>query len=102
MPSDYPDFPSARQVLNYLQSYANHFELNDHIQYNSEVLKVQPILDGSQWEVSIKNKGTRKYKGIIVCNGHDTDYVIPTYPGTPTLERIHSRKVKYTNFLSNF
>jgi len=35
----------------------------------------------------------RRYKGVIIANGHDWDPRIPSYPGNPTMEIIHS--VKY-------
>ena len=37
MPADYPDFPSARQMLEYLRSYADAFGLRPHIQFRTKV-----------------------------------------------------------------
>lgn len=94
MPEDYPNFPSAAQVLRYLNNYADHFDLRKHIIFETEVTKVQPISDGSQWEVLLSNrKKPLIYKGVIICIGHDWDPNIPTYPGKSTLEQMHSRYV---------
>ncbi|GMH02714.1 hypothetical protein Nepgr_004553 [Nepenthes gracilis] len=45
--SDFPwpsfvtdDFPNARQVLDYIQSYARHFSLIQHIKFNSMVRSI--------------------------------------------------------------
>jgi len=99
MPSHYPDFPSAKQVLEYLKSYSAHFKLDQHIQFNTDVAKIHPILDGSKWEVILGSGEKRIYKGVIICNGHDWDSYIPTYPGKPTLEIIHSRQYRNPEIL---
>src|SRR6185312_11039192 len=43
MPSDYPDFPSAEQMLAYLRSYAQHFDLRQRIQFNTRVVFCRPL-----------------------------------------------------------
>ena len=42
MPATYPDFPSAAQMLTYLHSYADHYRLQEHIEYNTNVRLVAP------------------------------------------------------------
>src|SRR3974377_2047509 len=39
MPSDYPDFPSHRQVLAYFESYAEHFGLRPYITLKTRVIQ---------------------------------------------------------------
>lgn len=95
MPDHYPQFPSAEQILDYLKDYARHFQLTRYIQYNTEVVRADPILDGSTWNVFFKDGSVKVYKGVIVCTGHDWDKNIPTYPGEPTLEIIHTRDVRF-------
>ena len=100
MPDDYPDFPSAEQMLRYLNDYARHFQLFDHLEFGVEVDRADPILDGYQWEVltrkvddSTKTVVRRRFKGVIACTGHDWDCNIPVYPGRGTVESLHSRHV---------
>jgi cation diffusion facilitator CzcD-associated flavoprotein CzcO len=52
MPANYPDFPSAQQMLDYLRGYADHFGLREHIQFNTKVVMAAPRADGS-WELEI-------------------------------------------------
>lgn len=93
MPSHYPDFPSAEQVREYLINYAEHFKLMENIKFKTEVTRAHPILDGKQWTVTLSCGKTIRYKGVIVCIGNNWNPNIPSYPGTPTLETIHSRNV---------
>lgn len=93
-PKEYPTFPSAAQVLQYLNDYADHFQLRQHIQFSSNVVRAVPLIDGSQWLVTLESGEKRRYKGVIVCNGHDWEPNMPVYPGHPTLEIMHSHDYK--------
>jgi len=112
MPAEFPDFPSAQQMLEYLNSYAEVFKLRPHIQFRTKVLmclsKNDPVVclpkndpvatapgsdrigDG-RWEVELANGEKRIYKGVIVCNGHHWDKRFPNYAGKFTGEYIHSK-----------
>ncbi|MGA8224712.1 MAG: NAD(P)-binding protein, partial [Candidatus Acidiferrales bacterium] len=76
MPADYPDFPSAQQMLDYLRDYADHFQLRAQIQFNAKVLMALPLADG-RWELELGNGEKRIYKGLLVCNGHHWDKKFP-------------------------
>jgi cation diffusion facilitator CzcD-associated flavoprotein CzcO len=99
MPSDWPDFPSAQQVLGYLRSYADHYRLRPHIQLNTEVKHVRPIGKGKHsegWEVEINDGIKRVYKGVVVANGHHWSKRWPNYPGMHEFEgeTLHSKDYK--------
>jgi cation diffusion facilitator CzcD-associated flavoprotein CzcO len=79
MPVYHPDFPSARQMLDYLRDYADNFELRARIQFNT------PVADGRR-ELQLSGGDRRVYKGLIVCNGHHWDRKFPSYPGVFTGE----------------
>jgi Flavin-binding monooxygenase-like len=100
MSDNYPDFPSARQMLDYLASYAETFKLRPHIQFRTKVLMCLPLADGS-WEVELASGEKRVYKGVIVCNGHHWDKRYPDYCGTFTGEYIHSKDYKHPQQLAN-
>lgn len=109
MPSDYPDFPSQKQMGDYYSLYADTFGLRENIQFNTKVVKCLPREDET-WEVELSfesrvhaakkpsKDGTqnekRIYKGIIVCNGHHWDKRFPEYEGEFAGEIIHSKDYK--------
>lgn len=94
MPDNFPDFPSARQMLDYLASYAETFNLRPYIQFRTKVLMCCPLANNS-WEVELAGGEKRVYKGVIVCNGHHWDKRYPDYAGRFTGEYIHSKDYKH-------
>jgi hypothetical protein len=93
MPSDYPDFPSRAQVLDYLRAYADHFGLRRHIRFNTEVVRADPRgragLDG--WRVGLADGESHEYEALVVCNGHHWDRRYPDYPGRFDGHTLHSK-----------
>ncbi|MBS0018218.1 MAG: NAD(P)/FAD-dependent oxidoreductase, partial [Arthrospira sp. SH-MAG29] len=69
MPNDYPDFPSAKQMRDYLNHFADAFNLRPNIELKRTVTLVNPIAN-NLWLVSFDNGEKRIYKGVIICNGH--------------------------------
>jgi len=92
MPESYPDFPSAEQMLTYLESYAKHFKLIENIHFNCTVKKVTALSDG--WQVDLADGRSRIYEGVVVCNGHHWDRRWPEYQGQFTGEMMHSKDYK--------
>lgn len=93
MPDDYPDFPSAQNMRDYLNSFADHFDLRKNIELNRKVSYVRPIAD-NLWEVTFDNDEQRIYKGIIICNGHHWCKRFPQFSGEFNGEIIHSKDYK--------
>lgn len=93
MPADYPDFPSARQILDYMRSYAAHFNLYPKIEFNTKVTMVRPRAD-ELWDVELSSGERRVYKGVLVCNGHHWHKRFPVYEGEFTGEWMHSKDYK--------
>jgi hypothetical protein len=90
MPADYPDFPSADQMLTYLESYAKDRDLLKHCEFNKNVVAAAPD-DAGRWKVKFEGGDERVYKGVIVCNGHHWDKRYPDFRGTFTGEMLHSK-----------
>jgi len=93
MPDDYPDFPSSQQMRDYLNSFANHFDLHQHIELNCTVTYVQPV-PNNLWEVTFAKGKQRIYKGVLVCNGHHWCKRFPKFEGEFSGEIIHSKDYK--------
>ena len=100
MPEDFPDYPSHRQLAEYFQGYARHFNLYPHIRMGTRVLSCARGEDG-RWHVTTQPSAdavttpvTWSFDALVVCNGHHWLPRMPEYPGTFTGEFIHSHDVK--------
>ncbi len=98
MPASYPSFPSAQQMLAYLQQFADHFQLRDRIQLRRKVTLVRPIAD-NQWEVTFEQGETQIYKGVILCNGHHWCKRMPDFEGTFEGPIWHSKDYRHPDQL---
>ncbi|MGK7931781.1 MAG: flavin-containing monooxygenase [Microcystaceae cyanobacterium] len=98
MPDHYPDFPSAKQMWDYLKSFANHYQLETNIELNKKVISVNPI-ENNLWQVTFDNQERRIYKGIIMCNGHHWCKRLPDFKGEFSGKIIHSKDYKQPNQL---
>ena len=92
MPASYPDYPSQQQVWEYLRSYARAFGLYEHIQFHALVERVEPA--DSFWQVTLANGETRRYRGVIIANGHNWDPKYPDYAGHFAGVTLHSAHYK--------
>ena len=72
MPATYGDFPSAREMIDYLNSYAKHWNLENCIQFNRKVEKVEPLYldDKEMWRVTFGDGKSVVYKGVVISIGH--------------------------------
>ena len=93
MPADYPDFPSRQNMLDYLNAYADHFNLRENITFNTKVLYVRPV-ENSLWEVTLDHGEMRLYKGVLCCNGHHWSKDIPHFEGQFSGKMLHSKDYK--------
>jgi cation diffusion facilitator CzcD-associated flavoprotein CzcO len=99
MPKDWPPYPSHRQALEYLRSYADHFGLCEHIQFNTAVQRVEPTGDGA-WQVTLQGEAApRTFAGLVVANGHHWDPIAHNYPGDFAGEILHARDYKTPDVL---
>jgi len=99
LPDDYPDYPNHVQVLEYIRSYARFFRLFDHIEFNTCVNNIEPA--GEYWDVTLEHEESRRYRGVIVANGHLWDPNFPEYPGEFHGFALHSRDYKTPEVLYN-
>jgi hypothetical protein len=93
MPKNYPDFPSAQQMRDYLNAFVEHFKLRQNIELNRSITYVRPI-ENNLWEVTFADGEQRIYKGILLCNGHHWSKRFPELKGEFNGEIIHSKDYK--------
>jgi dimethylaniline monooxygenase (N-oxide forming) len=89
IPDHYPDFLSHFEVLDYLEDYAEHFGVRPHIRFNSRVDKVEQESDGN-WRVTLESGESKRYRAVIVANGHLWDPRWAEFKGDFEGEQTHS------------
>ena len=75
-----PLFPDRAQVQEYLESYADKFNLRPHIRFSTPVLRLYKDEDTCQWIIETKD-GESRWDRVVVANGHYEDTWIPPIPG---------------------
>ncbi|MBL1176582.1 flavin-containing monooxygenase [Pantanalinema sp. GBBB05] len=98
MPDDYPDFPSAKHMRDYLNAFANQFDLLKSIELNCTVTYIHPI-ENNLWEVTLATGEQRIYKGVLLCNGHHWCKRFPQFSGEFDGTIIHSKDYKHPDQL---
>lgn len=98
MPRDYPQYPHHRQVWEYLRSYARHHGLYERIEFGRTIERITH--DGAGWIVRLADGTERRYRGVVIANGHNWDPRLPEYPGTFTGETLHSSQYKTPEVLA--
>jgi hypothetical protein len=98
MPAGYPDFPSGAQMRAYLNAYADHYQLREHIQLGADVERIAPAPD-DRWELTFKGGERQVYGGVVVATGHHWDCRYPEYPGVFSGRIIHSKHYKNPEML---
>ncbi len=93
MPSEYPDYPSHRQLLAYFQGYARRFGVEPYIRFNREVQRAEKQPDES-WTITLADGIEETFDYLLVCSGHHWDPRMPEYPGQFTGEYLHSHDFK--------
>jgi dimethylaniline monooxygenase (N-oxide forming) len=84
MPKHYPEWPSGQQVQDYLNSYADQFNLKPLIRLTTPVTRAAQSADG-RWTVTYAPKGqpeaTEEFDYLTICNGIFSAPAIPDFPG---------------------
>lgn len=99
MPEEFPDFPHHSQIKQYLDSYAEAFDLLRSIEFETRVAHARRLPEGG-WELTTERTGTaageasgpetRRFDLLVVGNGHHWDPRFADFSGEFTGEMIHS------------
>lgn len=84
LPADTPSFTPGPVFQEYLEEFARHFGIFDDIQFETEVLKVEQVGNGTGWTVTTQKfdqTTTRKFDLVIVAVG-----LYSNVPYLPALE----------------
>ena len=84
MPKHYPEWPSGQQVQEYLNAYADQFNLKPLIRLSTPVTHAAQGADG-RWSVTYQPKGreaaTEDFDFLTICNGIFSAPAIPDFQG---------------------
>ena len=95
MPEEFPDFPHHSQIKQYLDDYAEAFDLLRSIEFETRVMHAERLPEGG-WELTTAGAdGTgptesHLFDALVVGNGHHWDPRFADFPGEFTGEMIHS------------
>lgn len=68
MPDTFPDYPSWRQIRDYIRDVGRRFGLYPHVTFGMEVRTAEP-LPGDHWLVTLGDGSQREYDGLICAPG---------------------------------
>ncbi|KAK2883602.1 hypothetical protein QQF64_016745 [Cirrhinus molitorella] len=105
IPAHFPNYMHNSLIMDYFRMYADHFQLKQHIRFQTKVLHVTPRPDfphSGQWDVEIESKDGQREKqvfdAVMVCTGHHCHPHLPLqdFPGINTFKGkfFHSRDYK--------
>ncbi|HFD11649.1 MAG TPA: dimethylaniline monooxygenase, partial [Crenotrichaceae bacterium] len=98
MPESYADFVTNQDMIDYLVSFADHFQLTSLIHYNVQVKSINKNSDQT-FDV-VTNHGNHEHVDfVVVCTGLHGTPSIPEFDGINDFkgEVIHSSKYKNAN-----
>ncbi|XP_065213291.1 uncharacterized protein LOC135840595 [Planococcus citri] len=95
-------YPRHYEVRRYLNQFARHFNLLEHIRFHHLVTKISRTSD--KWMIEIRNLKSQTeekyfFDCVMICNGHTTKPFIPkiegieSFPGT----QLHSHDYRHSN-----
>jgi len=108
MPADFPNYMHHSKLLEYLRLYANHFRLGQYIRFETEVVSVEPQLDGGgRWSVTTRKTNisndavTEVFDAVMVCVGVHCNRNMPNFEGQDEFkgELIHSVNYRQARLL---
>jgi hypothetical protein len=93
MPDSYPDYPTWRQIRDYVRGFARTYGLYDHVTLNTSVDAAVPFEGG--WRVTLSTGETRDYAGVIAAPGVTWHPGSPSWPGQSEFQGEIRHSVSY-------
>lgn len=108
MPTSYPEWPTAEDMRNYLNSYAQNFGVLERIRFQTEVTNVsRKTGERPGWVVTIRVKEgnggetqeeKHEFDFVLVCNGIFSFPNLPSLPGREEFTASGGRVLHSTEF----
>ena len=91
-PDGSPQFPDHFAVRQYLEAYAQRFDLPRHIRFNSRVVEIKPR--GDRWQVGLETGSVEEYDAVVVASGHQGTPMHPDWKDNFSGEYLHSHSYR--------
>lgn len=108
-PDDVPDYPHHTHMAEYINSYAEHFGIKDHISFSTKVVRVEKVSE--RWKITsvkVDNEGKDQHiyketfvKFVAIATGHHAKPSMPHFDGQETFPGRIFHSVEYKNATSN-
>lgn len=106
MRADTPDHPSAALVQEYLEQYADHYQLRPHFRLGVSIMSVRRSSGNTSWIVSSKELDSvlkdEEFDKVVVTTGTFHSPLIPQIPGIEKFKGdvLHSQSFKESAYPS--
>ena len=108
LPEDTPNFTPGPVIREYLQAYADNFDISPRIRFNTQVTRLAEVeLPESGWSITTKNKNgddEENFDWVVICIGLYSNVPnVPEFPGSDEFqgEVIHNSLLKSAEKLKN-
>ena len=88
IPADFPNYLHHTKFLEYFRMYVDHFQLEQYIRFEREVLSVEQQVDGvGRWSVTTRSTkdsndtATEIFDAVMVCIGIHNNRNMPSFEG---------------------
>jgi cation diffusion facilitator CzcD-associated flavoprotein CzcO len=85
-----PDYPSHRQILAYLKSFAERYDLESSIHFDHNVTRLEKETNGT-WVVHRSDGQKTRYRAVVCCTGSQWIPRLPDLPGDFAGDVMHSK-----------
>lgn len=94
MSTNYPDYPTWRQIRDYIRDFAKTFGLTEKVQLNVSVKRATPIAN-DRWEIELSTGEVREFDGLVVATGTNWHPSIPEMAGAESFKGTISHSVNF-------
>ncbi|MFU8862366.1 MAG: flavin-containing monooxygenase [Rhodobacterales bacterium] len=101
MRADVAEYPSHREMKQYFEGFAAHFDLNKHYHFGAEVLSCKPLgAPGDGWRIIWRDAAgehSEDFAGLLIANGTLSTPNMPQFKGAFSGTLIHSSQYRHAS-----
>ena len=94
MPASYPDYPTWRQIRDYIRNFAKAHGLTSKVNFNVSIKRATRI-PGDRWEVELSTGEVREFDGLVIATGTNWHPSIPEFAGADEFNGTISHSVNF-------